>query len=100
MKFYRLSPLAEADIEQIWRYTFENWSSAQADRYIDDLFDAFELLADNPSMAQRGHGVTAGYRRYRVGHHLIFYKPAAGKGVEIIRILHEKSDMLRHLRFD
>ena len=30
-KPYRLSPLAEADLEDIWLYTFRNWSMEQAD---------------------------------------------------------------------
>lgn len=32
---YRLTPKAEADLEDIWFYTAESWSPAQADRYID-----------------------------------------------------------------
>ena len=30
---YRLSPLAEADLEGIWLYTFRQWSLEQADDY-------------------------------------------------------------------
>jgi plasmid stabilization system protein ParE len=30
---YYLSPLAEADLEDIWLYTFQTWSSEQADHY-------------------------------------------------------------------
>ena len=30
---YRLFPLAEADLEEIWLYTFNNWSLEQADKY-------------------------------------------------------------------
>ena len=100
MKRYRLSPLVEADLEQIWYYTFETWSPLQADRYIDDIFDALELLGDNPRMGPTVSGIVSQYRRYRVGHHLVFYQPGKLEGVEVIRILHEKSDVLRHLRFD
>ncbi|HCT22423.1 MAG TPA: type II toxin-antitoxin system RelE/ParE family toxin, partial [Chitinophagaceae bacterium] len=32
---YQLSVKAAEDIEQIWLYTVENWSLAQADRYIN-----------------------------------------------------------------
>ncbi|WP_323122551.1 type II toxin-antitoxin system RelE/ParE family toxin, partial [Burkholderia alba] len=33
----RLTPLAEADLEDIWTYTFEQWSLEQAERYVGDL---------------------------------------------------------------
>jgi len=44
-KPYRLSPLAEADLEQIWRYTLKHWSIQQADAYHHKLVAAFEELA-------------------------------------------------------
>lgn len=44
---YQLTPLAEADLEEIWLYTFREWSLEQASNYIDDVIDAFEgLMAD------------------------------------------------------
>ena len=36
-KLYQLTPLAEADLEEIWLYTFRNWSVEQADSYHRDL---------------------------------------------------------------
>ena len=39
---YRLSPLAERDLEEIWFYTFENWSAEQADRYHNQIMAAIE----------------------------------------------------------
>jgi plasmid stabilization system protein ParE len=33
----RLTPLAEADLEDIWRYTFDRWSLEQANQYHNDL---------------------------------------------------------------
>ena len=40
-KSYALSPLAEIDLEDIWLYTFQNWSLAQADSYHRDLIATF-----------------------------------------------------------
>ena len=45
MTGYRLRPSAEEDMDAIWDHTFRSRSAAQADRYIDDLFDAFERLS-------------------------------------------------------
>jgi toxin ParE1/3/4 len=38
---HRLSPQAERDLEDIWFYTFENWSAEQADRYGDAILTVF-----------------------------------------------------------
>jgi toxin ParE1/3/4 len=97
MSGYRLRPSAEADMDAIWEYSCRTWSADQADRYIDDLFDAFELLGEAPGLGQEAFAVAAGYRRLRVGHHLVFYRSAGVGAVDIVRVLHEKSDVSRHL---
>ena len=43
-KPYRLSPLAEADLEEIWLYTAKSWSMEQADSYHRGLVAAIEGL--------------------------------------------------------
>jgi toxin ParE1/3/4 len=52
MKGYRLSPSAEADLDDIWVYTATTWSDDQAHTYIAKLFDAFVALGDNPQLGQ------------------------------------------------
>jgi len=42
MMGYRISVKAREDLENIWRYTFENWSQEQADRYLNLIFDEIE----------------------------------------------------------
>jgi toxin ParE1/3/4 len=49
---YRLTPRARADLEEIWVYTADTWSSAQVDRYLAGLAKTFELLADMPEIAR------------------------------------------------
>ena len=41
---YRLSPLAEQDLEGIWLYTRERWSAEQADLYYHSIISAIEGL--------------------------------------------------------
>jgi len=50
---YSLSPLAETDLEEIWRYTVENWSINQAEAYHADIVDAFEGLASGLKAGRR-----------------------------------------------
>jgi toxin ParE1/3/4 len=44
---YKISVKASEDIENIWLYTFENWSLKQADSYVNLIIDEMEYLADN-----------------------------------------------------
>jgi toxin ParE1/3/4 len=37
----RLSVRAEADLDEIWAYSAEQWNFEQADRYLDALLSRF-----------------------------------------------------------
>jgi len=52
-RIYRLSPLAEADLEEIWLYTFRQWSREQADGYLRIILAAIEGLASGNTVRQR-----------------------------------------------
>ena len=41
---YRLSPLALADISDIWDYSYSNWGADQADTYVLAIHAACEEL--------------------------------------------------------
>ncbi len=97
MSGYRLRPNAEEDMDAIWDYTFRSRSAERADRYIDDLFDAFERLVQTPELGQKVFLVAAGYRRLHVNHHLIFYRRTEDDAIEVVRIIHERADFSRLL---
>lgn len=87
---YRLSPLAVADLEEIWLYTFENWSAEQADRYQNDIHAACAAIAAGERSGRKVEE-REGYLKYAVGSHFLFYRPRKGT-VEIIRVLHQRMD--------
>jgi toxin ParE1/3/4 len=97
MSGYRLRPNAEKDMDEVWHYTYRSRSEVHADRYIDDLFDAFERLVQTPQLGQKAFAVSEGYRRLRVNHHLIFYRTMETDSIEVVRILHERADIARLL---
>ncbi len=92
---YGLTPLARADLEDIWLYTFERWSPEQADRYHKDIIAAIESLADG-SVTGRTVDIRDGYFKHAVGSHLLFYR-ITDNGLEIVRVLHQRMDVGRHL---
>lgn len=93
---FNLSPLAESDLEDIWLYTFKAWSVAQADSYISDIIKACDDLALDNKKGREIENMRAGYFKYAIGSHFIFYRYKASK-LEIIRILHQRMDVERHL---
>jgi toxin ParE1/3/4 len=92
----RLRPSAEKDFVDIGDYTREEWSEAQAQIYLRKLLLTIGQIGEKPLAGRQFSGVRAGYRCRRSGSHLIYYiaKPEL---VEIVRILHEKVDIRRHL---
>jgi toxin ParE1/3/4 len=83
---------AVADLEEIWQYTVENWSEAQAERYYTLIFDEIDYICKNPSAGKSMVYIRKGYRASKVKSHLIFYR-AQTEVIEIIRILHERMDI-------
>lgn len=95
MKALVFSPAARADIDSIWDYSTENWGPDQADRYTDEIRDACHALA---SGRRRGNAVDVrpDYLKCRTGSHVIFFRDR-GDHLQIIRVLHERQDVGRHL---
>ena len=85
MTRFLLTPAAQGDLDHIWDYTAEHWSSDQADRYTDDIHDACRDLAAGRKCG-RTTTVRAGYLNYSVGAHVLFYRVEATTFV-IVRIL-------------
>ena len=88
-------PLAEADLINIWLYTFETWNEQQADDYLKGMEATIQSIAENPKIGMKIDHIREGYRQYKHQHHLILYMciPAA---IDIIRILHERMDVEPH----
>jgi toxin ParE1/3/4 len=92
---YRLSPKAREDMEAVWLYSLTEWGADQTDRYIDDLTAAFRFLVDSPKAGKPSENIRAGYRKYPVIRHVIYYRKT-GYGIEIIRVLHDRMLASRH----
>jgi toxin ParE1/3/4 len=92
---YHLSPLAEADLEDIWLYTFQTWSSEQADQYHRAMVSTFEALASDRKQG-RAVDVRPGYFKERSGSHMIYFRRVESK-IEIMRVPHGRMDVDRNL---
>ncbi|MFB9747255.1 type II toxin-antitoxin system RelE/ParE family toxin [Leifsonia shinshuensis] len=93
---FRLTPAARRDLSSIWDFAQENWDARQAETDVTEIRAAIERVADSPARGRACDDIRAGYRRYAIGSHLVFYVEN-GDGVDVIRILHQRMDPTRHL---
>ena len=96
MAEFSLRPKAIADLGEIWDYTVETWGEEQAERYLRLIDQSFHKVAANPGLGRPCDAIRKGYREYGVGRHLIFYR-ATDSGIDVVRVLHERMDVDRHL---
>lgn len=91
-----LSPRAQADLDAIWNYTIEHWGADQAERYVREIWQAIAVVAADPRRAQSCDDIRAGYRKYAVGSHVIFFR-MPDNTIDVVRILHARMDFVRHI---
>ena len=98
---YVLSPLAQADISDIWDYSYDRWGADQADIYVLAIHGACEALATTVANGQLGgqsaEHIRLNYRKQIVGSHLLFFRCSSAGVVDVVRILHQRMDVAAHL---
>ena len=90
-QIFRLSPLAEADLEDIWLYTLRQWSLEQADQYHQNIMTAVAGLASGRFIGQQAD-IREGYWKYKTGVHVIYYR-VSDDCLDVIRVLHGRMDV-------
>ncbi len=91
-----LSPKAKSDLDDIWNYTLTEWGVNQAEKYVRELWAGLQRLADNTSISADISQVRKGYRKSRVGSHVVFFK-LTENGINVVRILHRRMDFEQHI---
>lgn len=97
MSRYLLSPAAQADLEQIWDYTYDRWGVDHAEEYLREVQRAIERAAANPRIGRDCGEIRPGYRKLAAGSHTLFYRVSAEGVIDVVRILHQRMDVDRHL---
>jgi len=85
---HRLSPSAEAELDDIWYYVAKESGSIEiADRLIDSITDRFYILSRNPHLGRRrDHDLRASLRSFAVGEYVIFYR-IEGEDIVIVHVV-------------
>ena len=91
MKRFRLSALAETDLDEIWLYVATDRGVDVAKRLIDEVMDRVVLLADQPHAGRLRDELAVGLRSFPVQNHIIYYRPEQSH-ILIARVLHGSRD--------
>lgn len=85
------------DLNDIWNYTFEQWSENQADKYYALLKFSCIEIGENPELGRDYSRIKRNLLGLKTGKHIIFYHLISVDEIEIIRILHERMDLKNKL---
>lgn len=100
-----LAAAADADIEEILRWTTVKFGQRQALIYEETIFLAIDALTQGPAMSgarRRSDLMPDVYtlhvaRKRRRGSHILVVRIIGEKSAEVVRVLHEAMDIVRHL---
>jgi len=99
MSAYALTPLAKADIFDIWRYIGRD-SEAAADRVEQAIYDACPFVAEAPLRGHPRPDLTSRSLRFwtltRYPNYTVVYR-AEAPPIQVVAVLHGKRNMRRTL---
>ena len=87
----RISPRASSDLIEIWSYIADD-SVANADTFIDKLYQTIQTLANQPGSGRRREELAPGILSFPYGRYIIFYR-ASQNAIELVRVLHGARDI-------
>ena len=96
MSGYVVSPKADEDILEIWRYLYERAGIEIANRVEAKIYGAFETLSQNPRLGHKRSDLTSHpVLFFAVYSYMIVYRLRTP--IEIARVLRGKRDLKRIL---
>lgn len=98
MANYQLTNKAVEDLTNIWNYTCEEWSEAQADKYYALLLHTLEELANQKISGKVYTSIGDNILGCSVGKHIVFYQHLAKGQMLILRILHSRMDLKNRIQ--
>jgi toxin ParE1/3/4 len=92
-----IAPAAKNDLKDIYQYGLRQWGQSQSESYLSTIKKQFWLLAQQSLMGTERPELLPNTRSLPIESHTLFYRVAVNR-VEIIRVLHGRQDLQRHLK--
>lgn len=94
---YRLSPLAEQDLDDLWLYVAGEASEETANKLVDAIVERFPMLAKHPKAGRLRPDLARDLRCFPVEKHIVYYREDQSF-VKIVRVLHGSRDQAAALQ--
>jgi len=94
---YKLSKLAQNHLHKIKNYTVTNYSELQWHQYRDRLLIAFQMLADNPSIARSCDELYPSGFYFPIGKHTAYFTKE-DSAILIVAVLSQSQLPQNHLK--
>ena len=101
MTAIRIQEAASRRLDDIYRYTLQQFGTVQAERYIEGLFEAFGEIATHgvPSRPVPADFGVDGFS-FRYESHVVYWRRLANGDIGIVTILHERMHQMDRFRDD
>ena len=101
MASVRVQQAASFRLDEIYRYTRDQWGEQQADRYITGLFEAFSKIASH-GVASRPVPAELGVEGFffRYEKHVVYWRWLSDGDIGIVTVLHERMHQIERFRND
>lgn len=96
MLSYSLTPDAQADLLSIYHYTVNHWGKAQANRYLAELQQTIETLAQMPTLGKQQPEIDVNTHSFIHKSHVVYYKVTEDCLV-VFAVLHKSMMPVAHL---
>lgn len=91
-----ISPAAREDLRAIHQYGIRYWGKPRSDDYLTSLKETLWSLLKHPEKGKTRPEFPGEIRSLPASSHVIFYR-IQRKQLEIIRVLHVRQEVIRHL---
>lgn len=99
MSVVRVLDTAACRIDVIFRYTRQRWGQAQAEQYINGLFEAFDGIDTHRTRSRpipAEFGVDGYFFRYQ--RHFVYWRHLSNGDIGIASVLHERMHQIARFR--
>ena len=101
MASVRVQEAASHRLDEIYRYTRDQWGAEQAERYITGLFAAFAKIDTHEVLSRpipAEFGIDGYFFRYE--RHFVYWRKLSNGDIGIVTILHERMHQIDRFQAD
>jgi toxin ParE1/3/4 len=99
MKRWHISNKAKHDLSDIRRFTLEQWGSPKAEKYLNNLYEKIQLVAERPSIGidcSKSLNLGRNIRSVLYVSHIIYYD-VSETYISVVAVLHQSMVPKKHL---